>query len=49
MKEILRNYVPSVYYVKIAGINIAEMLQKIPETWKECGSHETTLLKMHEK
>ena len=23
-------------------MNIAEMLQKIPEIWKECGSHEIT-------
>ena len=32
----------SAYYVKTAGMNIAEILQKIPEIWKECGSHETT-------
>jgi len=31
---------PSAYYVKISGMNIAEMLQKIPEIWKECGSQE---------
>jgi len=42
MKEILRNNMPVAYYLKIAGMNIAEMLQKIPEIWKECGSHETT-------
>jgi len=42
MKEILRSNMPSAYYVKIAGMNIAEMLQKIPEIWKECGFHETT-------
>jgi len=33
---------PSAYYLQIAGMNIAEMLQKIPEIWKECGSHEIT-------
>ena len=42
MKETLRNCMPSAYYVKIAGMNIAEMLQKIPEIWKECGYHEIT-------
>ena len=42
MKEILRNCMPSAYYLKIAGMNIAEMLQKLPEIWKECGSHEIT-------
>jgi len=42
MKEILRSNMPSAYYVKTAGMNIAEILQKIPEIWKECGSHETT-------
>ena len=42
MKEILRNHTPSAYYLKIAGMNIAEMLQKIPEIWKEYGSHEIT-------
>jgi len=34
MKEILRSNMPSAYYVKIAGMNIAKMLQKIPEIWK---------------
>jgi len=38
MKETLRNKMPRTYYVKIAGMNIAEMLQNIPEIWKECGS-----------
>jgi len=42
MKEILRNCMPSAYYLKIVGMNIAEMLQKIPEIWKEYGSHEIT-------
>jgi len=42
MKEILRNDMPSAYYLKIAGMNIVEMLQKIPEIWKECGSHDIT-------
>jgi len=42
MKEILRNCMPSPYYVKIAEMNIAEMLKKIPEIWKECGPHEVT-------
>jgi len=42
MKEILRSNMPGTYYVKIAGMNIAEMLQKIPEIWKECGSHDIT-------
>jgi len=42
MKEILRNCMPSAYCLKIAGMNIAEMLQKIPEIWKECGPHEIT-------
>jgi len=42
MKEILRSNMPSAYYMKIAGMNIVEMLQKIPEIWKECGSHEIT-------
>ena len=36
MKDILRNNMPRAYYVKLA--EIAEMLQKIPEIWKECGS-----------
>jgi len=40
MKEILRNCMPSTYYLKIAGMNIAEMLQKITDIWKEHGSHE---------
>ena len=44
MKEILRSNMPSAYYVKIAGMNIVEMLQKIPEIWRECGSHEITFL-----
>jgi len=34
MKGILRNNMPRAYYVKIAEMNIAEMLQKIPEIWK---------------
>jgi len=38
MKDILRNNMPRAYYVKIAEMNIAEMLQKILEIWKECGS-----------
>jgi len=42
MKDILRNNMPRAYYVKIAEMNIAEMLQKIPEIWKECGSLGTT-------
>jgi len=42
MKEILRNNMPSAYYLKIAGMNIAVLLQKIPEIWKECGCHEPT-------
>jgi len=42
LKQILRNCMPRAYYLKIAGMNIAEMLQKIPEIWKECGSHEIT-------
>jgi len=37
VKEILRNKMPTAYYVQIAEMNIAEMLQKIPEIWKECG------------
>jgi len=42
MKEILRNCMPSAYYLKIVEMNIAEMLQTMPEIWKECGSHEIT-------
>jgi len=42
MKDILRNSMPRAYYVKIAEMNIAEMLQKILEIWKECGSPGTT-------
>jgi len=42
MKDILRNNMPRAYYVKIAEMNIAEMLQKMPEIWKECGSPGTT-------
>jgi len=42
MKDILRNNMPRAYYVKIAEMNIAEMLQKLPEIWKECGSLGTT-------
>jgi len=38
MKDILRNNMPRAYFVKIAEMNIVEMLQKIPEIWKECGS-----------
>ena len=38
VKDILRNKMPTAYYVKIAEMNIAEMLQKILEIWKECGS-----------
>jgi len=38
MNEILRKNMPREYYVKIAGMNIAEMLQNIPDIWKECGS-----------
>jgi len=41
MKDTLRNKMPEAYYVKIAEMNIVEMLQKIPEIWKECGSLET--------
>jgi len=41
-KEILRHHMPSAYYVKVVGMNIKEMLQKIPEIWNECGSHEIT-------
>ena len=43
MKEILRNCMPSAYYLKIVEMNIVEMLQKIREIWKERGSHEATL------
>jgi len=42
IKDILRNKMSKAYYVKIAEMNIAEMLQKIPEIWKECGSLGTT-------
>ena len=41
-KDILKNHMPSAYHLKIDGMNIAEMLQKIPEIWKECSSHEIT-------
>jgi len=42
MKDILRNNMSRAYYVKIAGMNIAEMLENIPEIWKEWGSPGTT-------
>jgi len=42
VKDILRNKMPTAYYVKIAEMNIAEMLQKILEIWKECSSLRTT-------
>jgi len=38
IKDILRNKMPKAYYVKIAEMNIAEMLRKILDIWKECGS-----------
>jgi len=38
IKDILRNKMPKAYYLKIAEMNIAEMLRKISEIWKECGS-----------
>jgi len=47
MKDILRNNMPKVYYVKIAEMDIADMLQKIPEIWKECGSPGTTFQYKH--
>jgi len=42
VKEILRNKMPTTYYVPIAEMSIAEMLQKIPKIWKECCSSGTT-------
>jgi len=42
MKEILRNCMPSAYYLKIVEMNIVDMLQKVTGIWKECGSHEAT-------
>jgi len=42
VKETLRNSMPNVYYLKIADMEVFEMLQKIPEIWKECGLHEST-------
>ena len=42
VKETLRNSMPNDYYLKIADMEVFEMLQKIPEIWKECGLHEST-------
>jgi len=33
---------PNVYYLKIADMEVFEMLQKILEICKECGLHEST-------
>ena len=42
VKETLRNSMLNVCYLTIADMKVFEMLQKIPEIWKECCLHEST-------